>query len=456
MGLNSVMDTSLSAMFAAQAGLSTTSHNIANADVDGYSRQLNVTASRHPLSMPYGSIGQGVDVMTVRRAHDQFLLNNLRTQVATGEQYGSMDSALYEIEQILGSVDNDHLSSAINTFFESWSTLSTQPADIDSIKSLVVSNAESLITDMHSISNSLDQMEDMINEQVEGEIDTLNALLEQVGQLNSQIMAAEVGGHMANDLRDQRDNLITQISAITAVTTEERDDGSMDLILNGRTMITRDSVQQFTTRMVEEPDGGYRIQVLTAGTYHDVDLPDGRLKGLLESRDEVVTDVRDQLDSVASNLITAVNELHVQGRTGSSNGLLFFSGNSLHTIALNPAIETDHTLVATSRSGESGDSDIAQAIAALADHEVPGSNLTIQDMYRRVVTDVASRRSSYEFLVNNQEASIQAVEAKIASVSGVSVDEEAANMVRYQNTYNAAAKIITTVQAMFDSLINMV
>jgi len=454
MSLSSVMDNSLSAMFAAQAGLSTTSHNIANSDLYGYSRQLNVTAARHPLALPFGSIGQGVDVVTVRRAQDTFLLKSLRNQVATGAQYNSMDSALYEIEHILGSVDNDHLGNAITQFFMSWHDLATQPSD-DSIKSLVVGNARSLVTDMHSISNSLDDLADIIDEQVTEEITSLNALLNQVGELNSQIMTAEVGGHSANDLRDQRDVLITEISTIAAVSVEEREDGSLDLILNGRTMVTRDSVQQFTTRMVQNGDN-YSIEVITAGNFHAVDLPSGSLKGLLESRDHVVNDVRTQLDSVAQNLIRAVNELHVQGQTGSSSGLLFFTGDSLHTIDLNPMLAEDPNLVATSRSGESGDSDIAQAIADLADHSVPGNDLSVNDMYRRVVTDVASRRSNYEFLVDNQSASIQAVEAKIASVSGVSIDEEAANMVRYQNTYNAAAKVISTVQAMFDSLINMV
>ncbi len=114
MSLNSVMDTSLSAMYAAQAGLSTTSHNIANAGVAGYTRQLNVLAARRPLMLSIGAIGQGVDVVTVRRTQDNFLLNTLRGQVAKGAQYGAMDSALYEIEHILGSIDNDHLGNALN------------------------------------------------------------------------------------------------------------------------------------------------------------------------------------------------------------------------------------------------------------------------------------------------------------------------------------------------------
>ena len=283
----------------------------------------------------------------------------------------------------------------------------------------------------------------------------MNRLLQQVGEMNGQIMAAETGGQPANDLRDQRDQLVNEISRIAAVTVEERDDGSVDLILNGRTVVTRSSVQEFSTTLTET-DSGYRIGVVTSGNLWNVELPEGSLQGLLSSRDEVVDDVRGKLDELARTIISSVNDLHVQGQTGSSNGLLFFTGDNLHNIEINPMLVDDPSLVATSRSGEEGDADVAHEIAALADSVVPGTGLTIGDAYRGVVTNVASRRASFEFLVENQQASVQAVEAKIASVSGVNIDEEAANMVRYQNTYNAAARVISTVQEMFDSLINMI
>jgi flagellar hook-associated protein 1 FlgK len=448
------MDNSLSAMFAAQAGLSTTSHNIANADVAGYSRQTNLLGARRPLMFSHGAIGQGVDVLSVRRAHDGFLLKSLRSQTARQSSYEAMDSGLYEVENILGSVDNDHLGEAINGFFLSWHELATPPVD-PALKALVVQKAQSLVTDMHTTANSLDDLSRNIDAQVTEEIARMNRLLRQVGEMNGQIMAAETGGQPANDLRDQRDQLVNEISRIAAVTVEERDDGSVDLILNGRTVVTRSSVQEFSTTL-SETENGYRIGVVTSGNLWNVELPEGSLQGLLSSRDEVVDDVRGKLDELARTIISSVNDLHVQGQTGSSNGLLFFTGDNLHNIEINPMLVDDPSLVATSRSGEEGDADVAHEIAALADSVVPGTGLTIGDAYRGVVTHVASRRASFEFLVENQQASVQAVEAKIASVSGVNIDEEAANMVRYQNTYNAAARVISTVQEMFDSLINMI
>ncbi|HOX26467.1 MAG TPA: flagellar hook-associated protein FlgK [Candidatus Krumholzibacteria bacterium] len=452
--LATVMDSSLSAMFAAQAGLATTSHNIANADTDGYTRQSNLLAARRPLLFPFGAIGQGVDVLTIRRSQDTFLLNSLRSQQSKLAAYASVDSALCEIENILGSLDNDHLGDALNEFFGAWSDLATAPTD-PSLKQQVVSKAVSLVTDFHTISASFDDLGRTIESQVQEEIGSLNSLLTQVADLNSQIMAAEIGGQPANDLRDQRDVLVNDISQIAAVGVEERSDGSLDVIINGRTMVTRGSAQQFTTTY-RETGRGYEMVVVTSGNFHEVQLPEGRLAGLLESRDVYATGIRAKLDAVAKLLIDAVNELHVQGTTGSSSGLMFFSGDSLHTIQLNEMLIAQPELVATSRSGEAGDTDIARAIAALADTPALGGSLTVGDSYRGVLIDVASKRSSFEFLVENQDSAVAAVEAKIASVTGVSLDEEAANMVRYQNTYNAAAKIIATVQELYETLVNMV
>ena len=116
-GLNSIMDTSLSALFAAQTGLATVGHNIANANTPGYSRQEVNFAARRPDILPYGAIGRGVEIDGIRRIQDDFLVNNLRVQTSRLESYSAVDSALYEMEAILGSVDNDHLGNALNNFF---------------------------------------------------------------------------------------------------------------------------------------------------------------------------------------------------------------------------------------------------------------------------------------------------------------------------------------------------
>lgn len=449
------MDTSLSALFAAQAGLATTGHNIANANTPGYSRQDVLFAARRPDMSAVGAIGRGVEVVGVRRIQDEFILNNLRSQTARGQSFASVDSALSEVESILGSVDNDHLGDALSRFFGAWNALS-QPTITPNMKENVVASAVALVNDMHAINESLTALESNIESSIQLEIGNLNRLLTQVADLNRQILAAETGGSTANDLRDGRDLLITRISEIAEVSIHEREDGTKDIILAGRTMVARDSVTMFETRY-ERTGDGYRMMVVTGGEKQAVSLSKGRLEGLLSSRDVHVAGVREQLDAVAKKLIDDVNALHTQGRTLTSSGLQFFTGDNLHTIAVNPELLSNSALVATGRTTAPGDNELALAIANLGNlSSGSGDSRTVNDVYRALLTDLASNRSTYEFMVENQQAVVASLESKLASVAGVSLDEEGASMVRYQNAYVAAAKVVTTVQSMYDTLMNMV
>jgi flagellar hook-associated protein 1 FlgK len=454
-GLNSIMDTSLSALFAAQAGLATTGHNIANANTPGYSRQLVQFAARRPDMTAVGAIGRGVEVEGVRRIQDEFILNNLRSQTARGESYAAVDSALSEVESILGSIDNDHLGDALTRFFGAWNALA-QPTITDSLKENVVTSAVSLVTDLHSIDESLTALETNIESSIQLEIGNLNRLLTQVADLNRQIMSAEAGGQEANDLRDQRDLMITQVSSIAEVSTYEREDGTKDVILAGRTMVARDSVTLFESAYEKSADG-YRMTIVTNGTKQAVRLSLGKLEGLMTSRDVHITNVRAQLDGVARKLIEDVNALHTQGRTLSGSGLQFFTGDNMHTIGVNQELIDNSGLVAIGRTTAPGDNELALAIANLGNVSAGiGGDDTVNDVYRSLLTELASNRSTYEFMVVNQQDVVVALESKLASIAGVSLDEEGAAMVRYQNSYNAAAKIVATVQEMYDTLMNMV
>lgn len=454
-GLNSIMDTSLSALFAAQAGLATTGHNIANANTRGYSRQEVLFAARRPDLTTIGSIGRGVDVQGIRRVQDEFLLNNLRSQVARGQSFSSIDSALSEVESILGSIDNDHLGNVLSDFFASWNAMS-QPPITSSMKENVVTTAARLVADFHAVDESLTALETNIESSIRLEIGSLNGLLSQIADMNRQILGAEIGGQPANDLRDQRDLLITQVSAIAEVSVHERSDGTKDVILAGRTMVSRDNVTLFETTYEKTADG-YRLMVVTHGNKQAVELSVGRLQGLLDSRDVHVRQVRDHLDGVARKLIDEVNALHTQGRTGTSSGLQFFTGDNLHTIGVSQALLDNSSLVATGRTTAPGDNELALAIANLGNVSSGATgDQTVADVYRALLTDLASNRSTYAFMVNNQQNVVATLESKMASVSGVSLDEEGASMIRYQNSYNAAAKVIATVQEMYDTLLNMV
>lgn len=453
-GLNSIMDSSLSALFAAQAGMATTGHNIANANTPGFSRQDVIYAARRPDILPYGAIGRGVEIQGIRRIQDDFLVNNLRSQSSRLASFSAVDTTFYEVEHILGSVENDHLGNALNNFFSSWNDLA-QPPITAALKEAVRVSGQALVADFQTINNSLNDLEENIENSIQAEITNLNGLLTQVSAMNEQIMAAETNGEAANDLRDQRDYLITQVSEIAQVSVLEREDGTKDIILAGRTMVSRGSVTLFQSDYQETADG-YKMGIVTQGNLKTVNLSTGKLEGLMASRDIHLKSVRTKLDQVAKKLIEDVNSLHTQGRTATSSGLEFFTGDSIHTIAINQAITSDSSLIATGVTDVPGDTELAQAIANLTNVSSDAGSFTVNDEYRSLLTEVASNRNTFEFMVENQQNVVAALNAKMASVSGVSLDEEGANLVRYQNSYNAAARVIATVQSMYDALMNMV
>lgn len=453
--LLSIMDSSLSAMFAARVGLQTVSHNLANANTPGYSRQTVQLGARRPAVLPYGNLGRGVEILGIRRHTDIFLLANRRSQGSRLAGYAQVDVSLREIETIFGSVDSDHLGDALDGFFNAWSDLATPPAS-SALKQQVVVAAQTLVADLNAMNSSLDDLERSIETTLAAEVTRLNDALEQVALLNVQIRGSEYGTTTANDLRDQRDLLIDQVAQLAKVSVLERDDGTVDLVLAGRTVVTRDQVMLLDTKYLET-DTGLELSIVTARTHTPVTVADGKLAGLISSRDEQVKNVRDQLNELARLLADKVNEVHIQGRSGGSSGLEFFTGDTAGTIDINLAIVNDYDLVATSRSGLAGDNDIALEIANLANTPLSDDNgASLTDTYRTVLSDLATRRSRFEFLVQNQDNVVQALDARLASVRGVSVDEEGANLMRYQQAYDASARIITAVQDMFDTLLNMV
>jgi flagellar hook-associated protein 1 FlgK len=454
-GLNAIMDNSLSALLAAQAGLATSGHNIANANTPGFNRQDVIFGTRRPEILSYGAIGRGVEVMGIRRIQDEFLLGNLRNQTSRLHSYAALDATLYDIEGILGSVDNDHLGNALNNFFDAWNDLAQPPVN-SSLKLNVVAQAETLVADFQAIDQALGRLATDLELRVQAEVANLNRLLGEIGQLNRQVMAAETNGQPANDLRDQRDLKITQLAELAEVSVLEREDGSKDIILAGRTMVARDRVTLFEG--VYRPEGdGYAFAVVTEGNQQEVSLSPGLIQGLLAAREVHVGGIRRELDAVVRQLITEVNDLHTQGLTAGGTGVMFFTGDSMHNLGINQAIVENENLVATGTTGSASDNALALAIADLGRSGPLGpQRKSISESYRAVVMGVAGDRGSFAFMVENQQSVVASLDARMASVSGVSLDEEGANLVRFQNSYNAAAKVIATVQEMYDTLLNIV
>jgi len=457
MSLNSIMRIGLSGMFSAGASLQTTGHNIANASTAGYSRQRTLTGAQRGQSLTYGVLGTGTQVLDVRRMTDEFLTGRLRAQDARLSQFDTVDLALGDVEAIFGSVENNHLGTVMSEFFNAWSSLASPPVNL-TLQENVADSADRLAAGFRDMSASLDELSRDLDTRLQNGVDRLNALLTNVADLNRLIVMTESSATSANDLRDQRSAVLDEIAQLTQAETIERDDGTVDVLIGGRTVVTREHVQALTVARDDgDGTGAGAARVTTVAGGYDVELGEGSLQGLIEARDEQVLHARARLDEVAAALIERVNALHSQGRTADGSGVLFFTGDSAANIALNPALADDPTRVAASRSGLEGDTDIALEIAALGQSGtsvVDGRSLT--EMFNSLVLDLASRSAASGDRLTSQTQLVESLGTRLDSIRGVSLDEEAANLALFQNAYEANAKVIAMVQDMFDTILTMV
>jgi len=451
MGMNRILDIGMSGLFSASSAMQTASHNIANVNTAGFSRQSVMIGTRSPLQLTYGMLGGGADVLGVRRLTDMFLVSRMRDQGSVLAQNEQVDFALGEVETLMGLATGNHIGTAIDEFFASWSELASPPVTAE-LRTDVLNKGVMLASSLNATSAGLDELARQMDTQIENTVTMLNMMLDGVAELNQQILLAEGPGDTANDLRDRRDQLLAEISVLAKVDVAERGDGTIDVILSGRTVVVCGEAQHL--ELSRDRDG--LTQLSTGNRRFPFELGAGQLAGLLEGRDDKIIGSRDQLDAVAKELIDRLNALHVQGQTPGGSGLMFFSGTTAGTIAVNAELVARPEMVAVSRTGLSGDTDIAREIAGLGQQDPIDGDRTISAIFGEMLTGIAADAAGTRLQVESQRQVVDALTSRLESVRGVSLDEEAANLARYQNAYLASAKVVAAAQDMFDTVLQMI
>jgi flagellar hook-associated protein 1 FlgK len=285
----------------------------------------------------------------------------------------------------------------------------------------------------------------------------INRLCKETASLNEQIKSMELGGVKANDLRDARDLLVDQLSEYIDVNTIEQPNGGMTVFIGAMALVDGPDHLEISPRVINR-DGKLEHELVWKGTDVKISNLNGQLKGLIESRDKIIPSYMEELDLLARTIIEEVNAIHRSGYgLNGTTGVNFFDTTLLTAagIRINPDLASDPARIAASLSGEEGDNRIALAINDLRDRAVMvNGSTTINDYYNGFVgqlgmeaREARSFTENYELLLNQTENSRQAVQ-------GVSLDEETANMIRYQHAYDAAARVITTIDEALDTVIS--
>lgn len=325
----SILSVGQSALSAAQVGLSTTSHNIANAATPGYSRQLVVQGAAMPQGFGFGFLGQGVDISTIKRVYSEFLGSQVRTAQATQSALQSHFSQIRQIDNLLADPASG-LSPALQGFFSGIQELSSNPSSIPS-RQAVLSSAESLASRFQSLAGRLTELEQGVNSQVSASVNVINSYAKQISQLNDAIARAEgATGRPPNDLLDQRDQLIVDLNKEIKATVVKQGDGAYNVFIgNGQPLVVGGTASRLTT--IASPTNPEKIEVAYQTNAGPVivsaaSLAGGKLGGVLDFRSQSLEPAQNALGRVAIGLATRFNAQHQQGLDLNGNvGGAFFT-----------------------------------------------------------------------------------------------------------------------------------
>ena len=300
----------LSGFEAAQKALDTIGNNIANAATEGYHRQRIKLTPAYSSQVGSLQVGGGVDVAGVTRMVDRFLEQELLRQQSSLGQVSQEFSKLRTVESAFGELSaGGGLSTVIDDFFNALQDLSAHPTEII-YQSQAVTAAETLGYRFRTLGEFLTTLETEIGLEAENTVEQINLLINRIAELNGNIGKIEITGGQANNLCDQRDQSITELSELINIETQNKEYGVVDVSAAGIPVVTSTSASGFEVGLKE--DGGLGISI--AGmTDYNIAVEGGQLGGLLSLKNELVSDVHDDLNDLASAIIQQINQYHVQG-----------------------------------------------------------------------------------------------------------------------------------------------
>ena len=566
MSLTSALYTASTGLTVNRAALEVTGNNLANAATEGYTRQrVNIAASRGTEVRPGVFIGTGVRLEGVNRVVDEALNARLRTAVSDRSATEAHAEVLTQIEAIEGALSDSGVSSRLTEFLNNFSELANDPAD-PGLRSLTIAEGGSFAQYLNGLNRDLGTLREQVEGQIAAGVRTTEGLLDQVAMLNRQIVSTEGGAGGANALRDERDQLLKELSTYLDINTVEQASGTVDVLVDSTPIVLAGENRGLTLER-KTVDGGVELQLRVEADGTRLEPDNGRLGQLMRSRTEDVRTASEALDTFTHQLIFQVNKLHSSGQaaegfteltgttrtadpaaalsspeaalpfevrngsfqlhvtqqsTGarttkqidvdldgigtdtslsdlatqiegadnvsasvgpdgrlsitadtadfrfsfsddSSDALAalgintFFSGKGPGDIAANDVLRQDPAKLAVGRGHVSGDNRTALAIADLGERPVePLGGESLQGFWRGHVEEFAIRTDQANQALRSDTIIAENLENQRQSISGVSIDQEAINMLTYQRAYQASARVITVVDELMQTTLGLI
>ena len=315
----------LSGLNAAQKALDTIGNNIANAATPGYHRQKIELSPSYSIQQGTFLIGGGVDVNGVKRTIDNLLEQEMYRQQSTLGQISQEFVTLQAIENALGelSTEDGGLNASMDRFFSSLQNLSANPTEII-WQNQVVSDAEAMAGQFRTTGDFLNSLESQITLETENAVSSINSITSQIAELNKQIGEMEITGRASNSMSDQRDQLISKLSELVDIQTISRKYGVVDVSAGGLSLVSSSTANRIEAGL--DNDGKLGISIEGAFVYNTT-VQGGKVGGLLSLKNDIVSNIHNDLDSLANSVIQQINQYHVQG-VGSQGSFTSLTGKT--------------------------------------------------------------------------------------------------------------------------------
>jgi len=560
MGSNifSVLNTAKLGLLSQQLAIEVTGQNIANVQTEGYSRQEVKFEATTPRSFSLGQLGTGVRVAGIERSHDEFLFSQILGEGDTLGRFQVRKDVFEQLEILLSENNGQSLNQTLSSFFAGVQDLSANPTALPERSSLLA-EAKNLASVFNNLGESLFQIQQNLDSNISVEVAKINSHTSEIAALNKSIHANEPTTFSANDLRDQRDQKVKELSGLIDLNFVDELDGQISITLNdGTPLVLQSTAFTLDTSINGNNKSFLDIVVLDAAgnsTNITSSITGGTLKGYLDMRDTEVEGLRDKLDRLAAGFVQEFNNIHQQGfgidgstgnnffsaltttvltntnntgsatltatngdpseisidkyeititgsnsfsltnlTTGASSGTFTFTSGSTFnlangfavTISGTPAVGDKFKLsvsesAARNFSVASGALSNSDKISAGLNSSTDGANalelvalqsklvfdsitldssgsgtFTFDEFYSSIVSTVGIESFSSQATYSQQEAILLQLNTRRESISGVSIDEELINMIKFQQAYNAAARLIGVVDELLDTVISQV
>ncbi|MBZ0265085.1 flagellar hook-associated protein FlgK [bacterium] len=445
-------------LMAQQSSMSVIGNNVSNVNTPGYSRQRTAMGTRPALDGNPGQFGTGVSVTEIERISDAFIVDRVRYEHSSMGRWQSQYESMMEVEQVLGEIGQGGISDALDNFWLAWEELANQPDDRAPRLNLI-SRSEQLSSTLQGAARNLNDMQARMNRELRSHGDDINRMASEVARLNREISTAQIRGQNPNQLLDERDRVLNELSTIAGVTVEFQDNGSANVYI-GRSVLVMDDRTREINWLPENGIGKDGGNLYWADNNQAVEFEEGEAFAKIQMRDVHIPQALADLDDLANTIRDRVNELHLQGvgRDGSLNNYFWDpNGEGADDLQISQHIIENPDRIAASRISPTGDNALAHEIFELQQAAVlENGTMSFSDFYHQTVSRVATNVQDAEIRMASAAAGLEQAETWREQVSGVSIDEEMANLLLVQRSYSATSRVLRQADEMISTVLAMV